>query len=149
MCSNTDPHSPQRKSADRASLIALSPCRTRTQKQIFPQKKKFHCRAFRQGLVQGSPETVYPVMHWALGRLDDLKKRAYLSKYLMTIEVPDEFLQDDQVASTHGRVSCWPWRKGLGEKPCALVIELSSFLNNKNICSIWSLLKSSRASTRR
>ena len=61
-------------------------------------------RSFREGLVQGSQEVLYPVMHWALSRIEELKKRAYLSNFLMMIEVPEEFLQDD-VAPTHGRVS--------------------------------------------
>lgn len=37
---------------------------------------------------------MYPVMHWCLQRLPQLKKRAYLARYLMPVEVPMEFMQD-------------------------------------------------------
>ena len=54
--------------------------------------------------MQGSQEVLYPVMHWAVTRLPELKKRAYLSNYLMKIDVPDDMLQDEQVAETNSRV---------------------------------------------
>lgn len=53
--------------------------------------------AFRQGLLQGDKHTTYSLLQWLLERLSDLKKRAYLAKFLVRIEVPPEFLQDDQV----------------------------------------------------
>ena len=53
--------------------------------------------AFRQGLLQGDKPTTYSLLQWLLERLPDLKKRAYLAKFLIRIEVPAEFLQDDQV----------------------------------------------------
>lgn len=60
--------------------------------------------AFRQGLLQGDKHTTYSLLQWLLERLPDLKKRAYLAKFLVRIEIPAEFLQDDQVvelSSTH------------------------------------------------
>ena len=56
------------------------------------------------GLIDGKPEVIHPIMHWALQRLPDLKKRAYLANFLMTIDVPDEFLQNDEVAETREQV---------------------------------------------
>eukprot|EP00051_Salpingoeca_urceolata_P027376 m.481226 g.481226 ORF g.481226 m.481226 type:complete len:669 (+) comp22084_c0_seq1:175-2181(+) len=56
---------------------------------------------FRQGLIAASPEVVYPVMRWALSNLASLKKRAYLARFLVRVEVPPEFLQDMQVNDAH------------------------------------------------
>ncbi|EGD75009.1 CDV-1R protein [Salpingoeca rosetta] len=52
------------------------------------------------GLIDAKPEVIHPIMHWALSKLPELKKRAYLANFLMTIEVPDEMMQNDEVAET-------------------------------------------------
>ncbi|NWS24285.1 IFT81 protein, partial [Polioptila caerulea] len=54
--------------------------------------------AFRQGLVTGSKTVIHPVLHWLLQRSNELKTRAYLARFLVKLEVPAEFLQDDTVA---------------------------------------------------
>ena len=46
-------------------------------------------------------EVVYPAMHWCLQRLPQLKKRAYLARYLMPVEVPMEFMQDQALVDLH------------------------------------------------
>lgn len=59
---------------------------------------------FRHGLLQGDKPITYALLQWLLERLPDLKKRAYLAKFLVRIDVPPDFQQDDQVAelsSTH------------------------------------------------
>ncbi|XP_019504502.1 PREDICTED: intraflagellar transport protein 81 homolog isoform X2 [Hipposideros armiger] len=56
---------------------------------------------FRQGLVIGSKPVIYPALHWLLQRTDELKKRAYLARFLIKLEVPNEFLQDETVADTN------------------------------------------------
>uniref|UniRef100_A0A8I3Q2R5 Intraflagellar transport protein 81 homolog n=2 Tax=Canis lupus familiaris TaxID=9615 RepID=A0A8I3Q2R5_CANLF len=56
---------------------------------------------FRQGLVIGSKPVIYPVLHWLLQRTSELKKRAYLARFLIKLEVPSEFLQDETVADTN------------------------------------------------
>ncbi|XP_004910569.1 intraflagellar transport protein 81 homolog [Xenopus tropicalis] len=56
---------------------------------------------FRQGLVVGSKPIIHPVLYWLLQRTNDLKKRAYLSRFLVRLEVPEEFLQDDIVSETN------------------------------------------------
>lgn len=40
-------------------------------------------------------------MHWCLQRLPQLKKRAYLARYLMPVEVPVEFMQDQALMDLH------------------------------------------------
>ncbi|XP_051965330.1 intraflagellar transport protein 81 homolog isoform X1 [Xyrauchen texanus] len=56
--------------------------------------------SFRQGLVIGSKPVVHPILHWLLQRIPELKKRAYLARFLTKLEVPAEFLQDDVIAAT-------------------------------------------------
>uniref|UniRef100_A0A3Q1FQA1 Intraflagellar transport protein 81 homolog n=1 Tax=Acanthochromis polyacanthus TaxID=80966 RepID=A0A3Q1FQA1_9TELE len=51
--------------------------------------------SFRQGLVTGSKPLIHPILHWLLQRVPELKKRAYLARFLVKLEVPAEFLQDD------------------------------------------------------
>ncbi|XP_029296543.1 intraflagellar transport protein 81 homolog isoform X1 [Cottoperca gobio] len=56
--------------------------------------------SFRQGLVSGSKPVVHPILHWLLQRLPELRKRAYLARFLVKLEVPAEFLQDDVINDT-------------------------------------------------
>lgn len=64
----------------------------------------FYRSTFRQGLVIGSKPVIYPVLHWLLQRTNELKKRAYLARFLIKLEVPSEFLQDETVADTNKQV---------------------------------------------
>lgn len=52
---------------------------------------------FRQGLLQGNKQVTYALLFWLLERIPDLKKRAYLSKYLVRIDIPAEFQHDEQL----------------------------------------------------
>lgn len=64
------------------------------------------CRSnFRQGLVIGSKPVVHPILHWLLQRVPELKKRAYLARFLVKLEVPAEFLQDDIINDTYHQVA--------------------------------------------
>ena len=53
--------------------------------------------SFRQGLLEGDKTVTYALLYWLLERLPDLKKRAYLSKYLAKVDIPAEFQQDEQI----------------------------------------------------
>ncbi|KAJ3604378.1 hypothetical protein NHX12_029119 [Muraenolepis orangiensis] len=57
--------------------------------------------SFRRGLVAGHKPVVHPLLHWLLQRVPELKKRAYLARYLVKLEVPAEFLQDEVVGDTY------------------------------------------------
>ncbi|KAK2902501.1 intraflagellar transport protein 81 homolog [Channa argus] len=57
--------------------------------------------SFRQGLVIGSKPVVHPILHWLLQKVPELKKRAYLARFLVKLEVPSEFLQDDVIRDTY------------------------------------------------
>uniref|UniRef100_A0A7S3SKN9 IFT81 calponin homology domain-containing protein n=1 Tax=Strombidinopsis acuminata TaxID=141414 RepID=A0A7S3SKN9_9SPIT len=52
---------------------------------------------FQQGLTQGHKDTVHPILYWMLNNLEQLRKRAYLAKFCMNLEVPEEFLRDEKV----------------------------------------------------
>ncbi|XP_061527009.1 intraflagellar transport protein 81 homolog [Phycodurus eques] len=56
---------------------------------------------FRQGLVVGSKPAVHPILHWLLQRVPELKKRAYLARFLVKLDVPAEFLADDVIGDTY------------------------------------------------
>lgn len=61
--------------------------------------------------MTGSKAVVHPILHWLLQRLPELKKRAYLARFLVKLEVPVEFLQDDIISDTYHQVvtvSCTP-----------------------------------------
>jgi intraflagellar transport protein 81 len=44
-------------------------------------------------------------MKWCLERMPELKKRAYIARYLVKIEVPGEFMADNQVADLYTQVN--------------------------------------------
>ncbi|KAH7963327.1 hypothetical protein HPB52_020626 [Rhipicephalus sanguineus] len=46
--------------------------------------------SFRQGLVSGAKEAVLPLLEWALRGLPELRKRAYLGRFLVRVELPPE-----------------------------------------------------------
>ena len=48
-------------------------------------------------IITGDKEILHTVMHWCLQRYDHLKKRVYLSKFLMPTEIPAEFMNDELV----------------------------------------------------
>lgn len=52
---------------------------------------------FQQGLIQGDRVAVYPILFWILSNLEQLRKRAYLAKYCVSLEVPEEFLREEAV----------------------------------------------------
>lgn len=40
---------------------------------------------FRQGLIQGDIEIIYPILMWLLTHIDMVQKRAYLSQFLVKV----------------------------------------------------------------
>ena len=60
------------------------------------------CRTeFRQGLIQGDRPTVYPILSWIIGKFEELKKRAYLARFLVPLDVPEEYLMEQDVSAIH------------------------------------------------
>lgn len=69
------------------------------------QPKTNDMSEFRAGLIGGSRDIIYPILHSLLPRVEELKVRAYLAKYLVPIKVPPEMLTNDQLASVHSKYS--------------------------------------------
>lgn len=53
--------------------------------------------AFQEKLANGGKEAIYPALQYLLSKREILKKRAYIAKFLSRIELPPEFMHDEQV----------------------------------------------------
>ena len=53
--------------------------------------------------MRADRNVVYPLLHYLVQRLPQLKKRAYLARFLMTIKIPQQFALDPQVAEVFGQ----------------------------------------------
>lgn len=60
---------------------------------------------FRQGLVVGDKVAIHPIMKWSLEKLPELKKRAFLARFLVKVEVPPDFVADPTVAEVFSQVN--------------------------------------------
>ncbi|TNN13981.1 Intraflagellar transport protein 81 [Schistosoma japonicum] len=56
---------------------------------------------FRQGLVTGDKAIVYPLLEWLLTKMPELRKRAYLARYLVKISIPVDFMQDEEISGLY------------------------------------------------
>eukprot|EP01059_Diplonema_ambulator_P012925 TRINITY_DN2340_c3_g1_i1.p1 TRINITY_DN2340_c3_g1~~TRINITY_DN2340_c3_g1_i1.p1 ORF type:complete len:696 (+),score=351.28 TRINITY_DN2340_c3_g1_i1:66-2153(+) len=50
---------------------------------------------FEQNFVNGEKQVIYPIMHWVLSHMPQNRKRVYLSKYLIPVEVPEDLRASD------------------------------------------------------
>lgn len=60
------------------------------------------CACLRRGpftatLLRGDKTTLISVLAYTLSRFPQLKKRAYVARYLMPIEVPPEFQHEESI----------------------------------------------------
>jgi len=60
---------------------------------------------FRRGVVQGDKPVIYPVLEWLLRHMSELKERAYLARYLVKVDIPQDFMIDSQIAELYEQVS--------------------------------------------
>ncbi|TYZ60263.1 hypothetical protein PybrP1_008494 [[Pythium] brassicae (nom. inval.)] len=56
---------------------------------------------FRDALVHGDRQALYPILHWALKNLAGHKKRAYLGRFLAPLNVPQEFFGNETLSGMH------------------------------------------------
>ncbi|PAA50779.1 hypothetical protein BOX15_Mlig023972g1, partial [Macrostomum lignano] len=66
-----------------------------------PPSDPNHFETFKLGLVQGNKTTVYPILEWLLQKRPELKKRAYLARFLVKINIPAEIAQDEEVENLY------------------------------------------------
>eukprot|EP00961_Rhodomonas_salina_P016463 221544-Rhodomonas_salina.1 len=63
---------------------------------------------FKQGIANGDKDMIYPILKHLLSKLPELRKRAYLSRFLTAIEVPEEMFADPEVSSGPPILSWFP-----------------------------------------
>lgn len=56
---------------------------------------------FKQQLSRGDRNAIYPVLHYLLSRLEPMKTRAYLARYLKNVEIPPAFLHDETIQEVY------------------------------------------------
>ncbi|KAJ0394462.1 hypothetical protein P43SY_010320 [Pythium insidiosum] len=56
---------------------------------------------FRDALIHGDRQVLYPILHWALKSLPAHKKRAYLGRFLAPLNVPQEFFGNEALLNIH------------------------------------------------
>jgi intraflagellar transport protein 81 len=59
---------------------------------------------FTNLLLEGDKEMLQTIMHWCLQKFEHLQKRAYLARFLMPVEIPAEFFNDDLIAELSQRL---------------------------------------------
>ncbi|UYV79421.1 IFT81 [Cordylochernes scorpioides] len=52
---------------------------------------------FRQGLISGEKTVMYHILYWALQRLPELQKRAYLARFLVKVDISPEVEGDSDI----------------------------------------------------
>lgn len=53
-----------------------------------------------EDLARGDKKILIQILHFLLTKMNDLKKRYYLSKYLNNIVISDEFTGDEEILDT-------------------------------------------------
>ena len=53
-----------------------------------------------RALEQGDRDLLYPLLTHVLSKLPELRKRAYLSRFLVPIDVPEEMFADPEANPT-------------------------------------------------
>jgi len=51
-------------------------------------------------LVKGEKKILIQILHFLLTKINDLKKRYYLSRYLSNVNISDEFTGDEEILET-------------------------------------------------
>merc|ERR1719181_1850827 len=69
--------------------------------RILNYKHELEPQQAKQVLLHGDPALIYPILSWMLQRLPDLKKRAYLARFLVNVEVPEHMFADEEVAEVY------------------------------------------------
>jgi intraflagellar transport protein 81 len=59
--------------------------------------------AFRKGIVQGDKPAIYPVLEWLFKRMPELKERAYLARFLVKVDVPQDFMVDPHLTDLYAQ----------------------------------------------
>ena len=55
---------------------------------------------FCRDIVHGDKQTLQHILWWLLSRLPDLQRKAYTAKFLVPLQIPDEFMHDEEMRAT-------------------------------------------------
>ena len=55
---------------------------------------------FQRDVVHGEKKTIQHLLFWLLTKMPELQRRAYTAKFLVPLEIPDEFLNDEEMSTT-------------------------------------------------
>ena len=50
--------------------------------------------------MHGEKRTIQHLLHWLITKLPELQRRAYTAKFLVPLQIPDEYLVDDEMGET-------------------------------------------------
>jgi len=56
---------------------------------------------FKEGLANGDKDMIYPILRHILSKLPELRKRAYLARFLTVVEVPEEMFTDPEITEKY------------------------------------------------
>jgi len=56
---------------------------------------------FKNGLLHGDPGIIYPVLGWMLNKSPELTTRAYLARFLVSIEIPEHLFGDEEILEVY------------------------------------------------
>ena len=59
---------------------------------------------FQDSLMGGDMEVLHSIIYWTLQKFDHLKKRAYLSRYLLPVDVSPDFMGDPRIEDLSQRL---------------------------------------------
>ncbi|XP_030837564.1 intraflagellar transport protein 81 homolog isoform X2 [Strongylocentrotus purpuratus] len=94
---------PQHKLDIREETPDATAMRMLSELRVLKYKPTVEPATFRQGLVAGNKPVVYSILEWLFQKMPELKKRAYLARFLVKIEVPGEILAEDAVMDTYSQ----------------------------------------------
>ncbi|XP_063967113.1 intraflagellar transport protein 81 homolog [Lytechinus pictus] len=94
---------PQHKLDIREETPDATAMRMLAELKVLKYKPSVEPATFRQGLVAGNKPVVYSILEWLFQKMPELKKRAYLARFLVKIEVPGEILQEEAVMDTYAQ----------------------------------------------
>jgi intraflagellar transport protein 81 len=56
--------------------------------------------SFQRDVVHGEKKTIQHLIHWLISKQPELQRRAYTAKFLVPLQIPDEFLVDEEMRET-------------------------------------------------
>jgi len=56
--------------------------------------------SYCRDIVHGEKKTLHHILYWLLSRLPDLKRKAYTAKFLVPLDIPDEYMHDEDMRNT-------------------------------------------------